>query len=490
MADHNAPVSFDSAALRTSRKLATENAAFDLGPFILEWFAGNRPSSQLPISAVCNCHCLFCSNHLNPFPVVGGVFRDLEDIKLQLCAMAGNDDPIRRSDSLPGRISEGEALLHPRLFEILELVRREFFSNTLCFTTNGSMVDEAFLKKLAAFRPVEINVSLHSTIPELWARIFAKKEHDARTAIAALPLLKRYGMELVGTIVPLPRICGWDGLERTYEYLVVNGAKRMILYWPGHTVRTPDALVKELECSLEEFTAFAGRMKDRFNVPLHPFPDMAGSLKVAVETIVGKTLKGNPSTRGGAYRRVIWLSSRAAFSRLEKMVAEQTVAAPNRHQVVPADNFTYKGNIIAAGLLMAEDFIRAGQTAVEKWPDVDLFLVPSNPFDSLLRDLIGTPACRIAESLARPVWLVQSDGAIDSLLSMRLLKRRKPLDTGLKQAMDRFNRGRADDEKIESGLDMTATYPVASPRGPLNRDQLRDMIRDDRTRTLGSTLTS
>jgi hypothetical protein len=143
------------------------NDAFDLGPFILEWFAGNKPSNQLPISAVCNCHCLFCSNNLNPFPVVTGLFRDVEDIKLQLCSMAANDDPIRLSESPPGRISEGEALLHPGLFEILDLVRRKFFYNTLCFTTNACLLDEAFLKKLAAFRPIEINVSMHSTRPKL-----------------------------------------------------------------------------------------------------------------------------------------------------------------------------------------------------------------------------------------------------------------------------------------------------------------------------------
>lgn len=164
---HNKP-----AAPWTSRKFVTENTAFDLGPFVLEWFARNRPANQLPISAVCNCHCLFCSNHLNPFPVVGGVFRDLEDIRLQLCSMASNDDPIR-----------------------------------------------------------------------------------------------------------------------------------------------------------------------------------------------------------------------------------------------------------------------AGLSALEKWPDDDLFLVPSNPFDALLRDLVGTPAYRISERLGRPVWLVQSDGIIDSLLSMRLPKRRKPLDPGLKKAV-------------------------------------------------------
>src|SRR5512136_2458652 len=165
--------------------MKTENKAFTLTPFMSEWLAGGQPSNQLPISAVCNSHCLFCSNHLNPFPVAGGFFRDIEDIKLQLCAMTANDDPIRMSDSLPGRISEGEALLHPRLFETLELVRHKFFYNTLCFTTNASMLDAVFLKKLSSFRPIEINISLHSMEPALWARIFGQDIRRAETAISS-----------------------------------------------------------------------------------------------------------------------------------------------------------------------------------------------------------------------------------------------------------------------------------------------------------------
>jgi MoaA/NifB/PqqE/SkfB family radical SAM enzyme len=185
-------------------------AAFELSPFTLEWFAANRPQNQLPLSAVCNCHCLFCSNDLNPFPIERGIVRDIDDLKLQLAAMTANDGPIRLSDALPGRISEGEALLHPRLFEILDLVRRKFFYNPLCFTTNGSMLDEAFLARLAAYRPIEITLSMHSTIPESWSRIFGKRGDPpaAATAIAAPPLLKRLGMDLIGTIVPLPAVCG------------------------------------------------------------------------------------------------------------------------------------------------------------------------------------------------------------------------------------------------------------------------------------------
>jgi uncharacterized Fe-S cluster-containing radical SAM superfamily protein len=428
-----------SAPQDTSRGAISGNDAFALSPFIVEWFAGNRPSNQLPISAVCNGHCLFCSNNLNPFPIAGGFFRDIEDIKLQLCSMSANDDPIRLSDSLPGRISEGEALLHPRLFEILELVRRKYFYNTLCFTTNGSMLEQAFLKKLAGFRPIEINVSIHSTRPELWAKIFAKKERDALTAIYAIPMLKQWGMEFAGTIVPLPRLCGWEDLERTYEYLVSSGAKSMILYWPGYTVRTPESVVKDLACPLEEFTAFAERMKGRFSTPLAPLPDMAAPLNVSVETIISKTLKGNPKTRGGAYRHVVWLASRAAFDRLAPLVAEKAASSLNRHDVAAADNLTYQGNIIAAGLLMVDDLIHAGRTTLERWPDADLFLVPTAGFDSLQRDLKGVPAYRMAESLGRPVWLVQNDGVVDAQLSFRVTTRRKPTDIGLKNAMDVYN---------------------------------------------------
>jgi hypothetical protein len=414
----------------------TENKAFTLTPFMSEWLAGGQPPNQLPISAVCNSHCLFCSNHLNPFPVAGGFFRDLEDTRLQLCAMSAHDDPIRLSDSLPGRISEGEALLHPHLFRILEMVRRKFFYNTLCFTTNASMLDSAFLRKLSGYKPIEINVSLHSVEPALWARIFGQDIRRAELAISSLSLIREHKMDLIGTIIPLPRICGWDGIEETYAHVISQGAKSMILYWPGHTRRTRPEVVADLECSLTEFTDFSERMKAAHGVPLIPHPDMVSPLHIRVETILAKTLKGNPKNRGGAYREVVWLSSTAAFCRLESLVKEKTRSAPNLHHVEPVENGTYGGNIMAAGLLMVEDFIRTGKKALEQWPDADLFLIPRVPFDALLRDLEGTPACRISEELNRPVWLVDAHGGIDPLLSTRLVTRRSSTHAPLQQRVE------------------------------------------------------
>jgi len=460
--------------------MSTENKAFTMTPFMSEWLAGGQPSNQLPISAVCNSHCLFCSNQLNPFPVAGGFFRDMEDIKLQLCAMSANDDPIRMSDSLPGRISEGEALLHPRLFEILEMVRRKFFYNTLCFTTNASMLDSVFLKKLSAYRPIEINVSLHSMEPALWARIFGQDTRRAEIAISSLPLIRSHKIDLIGTIVPLPKICGWDGLERTYAHFVALGASSMILYWPGHTKRTRPEIVADLECSLAEFTDFAERMKTAYGVPLIPHPDMISPLGVRVETIAAKTLKGNPKNGGSAYRKVVWLSSAAAFCRLESLVKEKTRSVPNFHQVEPVENGTYGGNILAAGLLMVEDFIRVGKKALEQWPDAELFLVPREPFDSLLRDLQGTPAYMIAEDLGRPVWLVDPHGGMDPLLSPRLVTRRDSINASLRKVMERFNRARFEDTQLEAGLDLIASFPIETSKGVLDRSTLREAIRADR----------
>jgi hypothetical protein len=465
--------------------MKTENKAFTMTPFMSEWLAGGQPSNQLPISAVCNSHCLFCSNHLNPFPVSGGFFRDIEDIKLQLCAMGANDDPIRMSDSLPGRISEGEALLHPRLFEILEMVRRKFFYNTLCFTTNASMLDSVFLKKLSAFRPIELTVSLHSLEPAFWARIFGQDRKRAETAISSLPLIRAHRMDLIGTIVPLPKICGWDGIERTYAHFVSQGAKSMIMYWPGHTKRTPPDVLKDLECSLVGFTDFAERMKVAHGVPLIQHPDMVAPLQVRVETIIAKTLNGNPKSGGAAYGNVIWLSSAAAFRRLESLVKEKSASASNVHQVVAVENETYGGNIMSAGLLMVEDLMRTGKKALEQWPDAALFLVPRVPFDSLLHDLEGTPAYRLPEELGRPVWLVDSQGGIDPLMSTRLVSRRSLGYAPLRQVMESFNRARFEDAELEAGLDLIASFPIETSQGAMHRATLKEAIRAGRKLTEG-----
>lgn len=390
--------------------------------FIKEWFAARCPPHQLPISAVCNSHCLFCSNDLNPFQIERGFFRDIEDIKLQLTLMPPHKKLICMSDSLPGRIAEGEAFLHPQFFKILELVRQKYLSNTLCFTTNASMLDESFLKSLYPYRPVEIKVSMHSTKPELWAHIFGRNETDARRAINSLQLIKKYRCELAGTIVPLPNICGWGDVERTYSHFVSHGASHMTLFWPGYTSNTPHKGVKQLECQMEEFMDFSMRMGTRYKIPMTILPDMKNPLGLPVAKIMSKTMLGNFKNNCGRYHQIVWLASEAAHERLGQLITQNASSYPNRHIVFPVKNLAYGGNIICAGLLMVADFIAAGKKALECWPDTDLILIPDTPFDALYRDLQKVPAYKISEALKRPLWMVDDTGGIDPMLTALCLR--------------------------------------------------------------------
>ena len=444
--------------------------------FFREWLAGNRYQNQLPVSAVCNSRCIFCSNNLNPFPIARGMFRDIGDIKHQLSLMPLHKEPIRMSDSLPGRIAEGEAFLHPKFFEILKLIRRKYVSNRICFTTNGAILDEPFLKELSRFRPIEINVSMHSTRSELWAKIFRKRRRDGETAIASLPLLRKYRMDIVGTIVPLPRICGWNDIENTYEYFVEYGAKSMILYWPGYTVCTAPETIEKLECPMEEFMEFSSRMRSRFEIPLNPFPDMRASLKLSVRTVINRTLKGNLTNFGGAYRRVLWLTSEAAHGRISTALGEHGEGVQNDHHAFAVKNETYGGNIIVSGLLMVDDFIRAGRAALEQWPDTELILVPKEPFDQLYRDLKGVPAYRISEELGRPVWVVESCGCVNPLLDRPFKKREEQALKPLMEAMNAFNAAWQDPSQVEKSLEIVDAYPLRISACDLTREGLRASI--------------
>jgi uncharacterized Fe-S cluster-containing radical SAM superfamily protein len=460
----------------------SKEALPDESIFLSEWLAGNRPPNQLPISAVCNSHCIFCSNRLNPFPVATGIFRDLDDIKHQLSLMPAHRDPLRLSDSLPGRIAEGEAFLHPRFFEILSLIRHKFIGNTLCFTTNASMLDEPLLKKLAGFRPVEIMVSQHSTQPELWARIFRKSKKDADTALGALDLIRKYHMELKGTIVPLPAICGWEDIEKTYGTFIEHGATAMILYWPGYTVCSLPEVVKEVACPMEEFTGFTERMRSRYKVPLFALPEMKVPLALPVKRIMALTLRGNGKTLGGPFRRVLWLSSEAAYERLQAMVAGHQPSVPNQHHVVPVPNRTYGGNIMVAGLLMVQDFIEAGKKALDSWPDAELVLVPRTPFDWLSRDLQRRPAHEIRDALGVPVWLVNEQGVVDPLLDRLFFRETACGFSPLQEAMNRFNTVYQDEKALDGSLDLIDAYPVRTSWGDLTREDLKGRLLQERQR--------
>lgn len=446
--------------------------------FFDEWLAAGQPQTQLSISAVCNARCLFCSNRMNPFPIRENVFRDIEDVKLQLSLGSANyDGAIHMSDSLPGRISEGEAFLHPHFFEILTLVREKFLTNRLHFTTNASLLDEPFVQKLEPFRPVELNISLHSTQPKLWARIFRTTERRARIALASFGLLEKHHIDFTGTIVPLPRICGWRDLENTFAFLVKAGAKSIILWWPGFSEKTPADLRREIECPRDEFEDFVGRMQGKFpGFPVVPQPNLLEPRKLPIKRIMNFTLRGNLKTFGGAFQQVLWLVSEAAYPEISKMVAQFARDVPNEHHVFPVRNSSYGGNIRVSGLLMVSDFVAAGREALQTWPAVDLVLVPKMAFDAFLRDLQKTPAYRIPEALGRTTWLVLEEGSFVSLKGRSFVRPEYDPQTSLERMLKLIDESIQAD-KLDTISALVAAFPIPTSEGLLEEGEFRDFLK-------------
>jgi hypothetical protein len=265
--------------------------------FFMEWLAAGRPRNQISISSICNCHCIFCSNHSNPFIMPKGLFRDIEDIRHQISLMPIHNMPIHMSESLPGRISEGEAFLHPDFFKILRIVRSKYVFNTLKFTTNGSMLDEPFLRELSKYKPVDIMVSMHSMQPALWADIFRKKIEDAKEAINSLALIKKHGLGLSGAIVPLPEICGWQDIHHTFRNLVSSGAQSILFWWPSYSKYTPQYLRDKIRCSYDVLWEFVNGLKQQTDVPIKLNPDCRSHLKLDVHKIMKLTLLGNSQNK-------------------------------------------------------------------------------------------------------------------------------------------------------------------------------------------------
>jgi uncharacterized Fe-S cluster-containing radical SAM superfamily protein len=446
--------------------------------FFQEWLAAGQPPEQLSISSVCNARCLFCSNRMNPFPVRQNLFRGIEDVKLQLSLGSANyDGDIYMSDSLPGRISEGEAFLHPRFFDILTLVREKFLTNRLHFTTNASLLDEPFVRRLAPYRPIEINVSLHSKQPRLWAHIFRATEKQAEAALRSFGFLRRHHIDFTGNIVPLPRICGWDDIERTFAFLVAAGAKSIVLWWPGFSKKTPAGLIKEIECPLDEFGDFVKRMRGIFpRFPIVPQPNPLEPRRLPIRRIMNFTLQGNLKASGGAFQRVLWLVSEAAYPEISRIVEQFSRDVPNEHHVYPVQNRSYGGNIRVSGLLMVSDFLAAGREALRRWPTTDLVLVPKRPFDSFFRDLQKTPAFKIPEILGRTTWLVFEKGSFISLKGRGFVKPENDSKQTIEKMVKFFDEA-IGAGKYDSVLSLVAAFPIPTSEGLLKKSELRGFLK-------------
>jgi MoaA/NifB/PqqE/SkfB family radical SAM enzyme len=104
--------------------------------------------AHLELTYACNWRCVFCYNP-----------RHFDKAPLRAAEWEGVLDDLRSLGTLTLTITGGEPLAHPDFFEIAEAARARSFG--LRLFTNGSLVTEAVAARIAALRPLAVELSLH-----------------------------------------------------------------------------------------------------------------------------------------------------------------------------------------------------------------------------------------------------------------------------------------------------------------------------------------
>lgn len=337
--------------------------------------------NQLQISSTCNAKCIFCSNEQNPFEIKRCSFRPLEEIEKVIWAAKEINGIIHLNESLPGRISEGEAFLHPDFFKILQVVRNKF-SNLIKISTNGSMLKPELIKQLKNYLPIEVNVSIPTINKEHWKESFNLNDEQYYTAINSFSLMSSFDIRVTANTTPMPAWFGWDELEENFKFLSQN-VQFTTIYAPGYT--KDSKIVDKLKYDKMELSMFLDKMNKKYSFGYAWSLDPRKALYISFDLITNNIW----NVLGRGNRNILWLTSVAAKERFEKLLFELCIGIPVNNTIIEVPNNVYGGNIECVGLWMIKDIDEALNYYFSKNDKPDQIFIPNGFLDKYGFDLCG-----------------------------------------------------------------------------------------------------
>lgn len=250
------------------------------------------------ISGICNCACEFCYEFGQPpDDVIMSQARrhplSLEEARTRLKYY----DPHTESGLFRTLARYTETFTNPDLLAILELVREQVPDEYFVLTTNGSFLDEATIRRLAALKPVTIKLSLNSADPAIRQR--AMRDRRPNVAIEAVPLMQQYGVQFIGSVVAWPTI-PLDDIANTIRYLDAHDVLRIGVNLPGYTRHHP--AVEEYSAATwrqwwDSVLALVRTVRPTVETPLFVSPYSYEDVELTPR--VGGVLKNSPAARAG-----------------------------------------------------------------------------------------------------------------------------------------------------------------------------------------------
>ncbi|RQD70821.1 MAG: DUF512 domain-containing protein [Halanaerobium sp. MSAO_Bac5] len=176
-----------------------------------------KENNILPITSICKLNCIFCSHKNNPPEIETYSFGhlDFELIKTMLEFLDHKEAVIIGESA--SKIIEGEPFTHPKIMEILKLLRKKRPEAEIKITTSASFIKVRELQQLAELKPLELNISLNAPGPE--ERVFLMNDPQADNVFKIIKELKDYPIDFQASIVSMHHQLGFESLEKSLDFL-------------------------------------------------------------------------------------------------------------------------------------------------------------------------------------------------------------------------------------------------------------------------------
>jgi hypothetical protein len=245
-------------------------------------------ANNLVVTTRCNIGCIFCSRKFNPFRSYS-FDKNFEDIKNEI-NMFRPDRMIRVNTSI-SRMTDGEPFVHPKIWEIFSYIRNKFpydpktgFSR-IQITTNGTLLTDECLRKMNELGGFVIIHSINSTNLNDWLKLHGSIREHAETSTTLPDRVRKFGsIEYYASMVAMPEVTGWNGIENTITDLDRFGCKYLRIFLPTYTKFASEEEQKMLHCdfpTLKKIVAELGK-KTSILIQLYPFvhEDLTPKLKL------------------------------------------------------------------------------------------------------------------------------------------------------------------------------------------------------------------